>query len=75
MRFDNEASTIKESKKVYKSVLDGLTNKTNTIKETVGNKLSGEPKTSSKSQINESTAYVDESTKRMLDLMNKVNKR
>jgi hypothetical protein len=67
-RFDNEASTIKESKNVYKSVLESISKKP-MIQETVGNKIGKEAITSSKSQINETTAYEDESTKRMKALM------
>lgn len=67
-RFDDEATTIKESKKVYKSVLESL-NKKPTIQESVGNKLNNDNLASSKSQINETTAYEDASTVKMRKLM------
>ena len=69
-RFDAEASSMKESKKVFKSIQEGL-KKRSTLNESIGNKINPEPK-SSKSEINESTAYVDKSTQRMIDLMNKM---
>lgn len=70
-RFDSEASTLAESKKVFKSIQEGLKKRT-TLSESIGNKINSEPKSSSKSQINESTVYVDKSTQRMLDLMRKI---
>lgn len=73
-RFDSDASSMKDSKKVYKTIQEGLRKRT-PLKESVGNKLAGENKTSSKSQINESTAYTDPSTARMLELMQKVGRR
>lgn len=73
-RFDNEATSLTESKKVYKSIVSDLNKKT-TISESVGNKINADTKTSGHSNINESTAYEDESTRRMKELMRKVSRR
>lgn len=76
-RFDEEASTIEESKKVYNKILNELKNK-KPVNESVEEKLE-DTKTSSSSkaangEINESTAYVDESTAKIKDLISKVDK-
>jgi hypothetical protein len=71
-RFDAEAGNLKESKKVFKQIQESLKKRT-PLNESA-NKLNAEPKSSSKSQINESTAYEDASTRRMRDLMRKLNK-
>jgi hypothetical protein len=73
-RFDNEATNVKESKKVFKTIQEGL-NKRTPLAESVGKKIETEAKTSGKSQINESTAYEDASTKRMRELMAKMSGR
>jgi hypothetical protein len=70
-RFDEEATNLKESKKLYKSIINELESR-KPINETVENKLIKEVNTGSSKQLNESTAYVDPSTKRILDLIHRV---
>jgi hypothetical protein len=70
-RFDNEATTIKESKKLYKTIANELTTR-KPINESVENKFSNKINTSGAKQLNERTAYVDPSTKRIIDLINRV---
>ena len=70
-RFDEEVSNLKESKKLYKSIANELDTR-KPMNETVENKLIKEVSTSSSKQLNESTAYVDPSTKRILDLIKRV---
>ena len=68
-RFDEQVSTIEESKKLYKSIAAELGKKA-PITESIDNKLVSDGKTSSQSaQLNETTAYVDPAQKRVLDLM------
>ena len=69
-RFDEEVSNIQESKRLFKSIEKELSNK-KPISESVEGKISKE-KSSSTSQLNESTAYVDQGTKRIMDLMRRV---
>lgn len=69
-KFDNEVSNLIESKKLYKSIANELESR-KTIKESVENKIIKEVSTSTSKQLNESTAYVDPSTKRILDLINR----
>ncbi len=69
-RFDEEVSNIQESKRLFKSIEKELNNK-KPISESVEGKFSKE-KSSSTSQLNESTAYVDQGTKRIMDLMRRV---
>lgn len=69
-RFDEEVSNIQESKRLFKSIEKELSNK-KPISESVEGKFSKE-KSSSTSQLNESTAYVDQGTKRIMDLMRRV---
>lgn len=69
-RFDEEVSNIQESKRLFKSIEKELNNK-KPISESVEGKFSKE-KSSSASQLNESTAYVDQGTKRIMDLMRRV---
>lgn len=69
-RFDEEVSNIQESKRLFKSIEKELNNK-KPISESVEGKISKE-KSSSTSQLNESTAYVDQGTKRIMDLMRRV---
>jgi hypothetical protein len=45
------------------------------IAESIENKIIKEATTSSSKQLNESTAYVDPSTKRILDLIQRVEKK
>jgi hypothetical protein len=70
-RFDTEATNLKESKKLYKTIATELENR-KPIAESVENKIIKEATTSVSKQLNESTAYVDPSTKRILDLINRV---
>ena len=69
-RFD-EIETIKESKSLYKNIAGELTEKA-PITESVDKKVN---KTidSSKSNLNESTAYVDPQIKKIKDLMSRIN--
>ena len=69
-RFDEEVSSIQESKKLFKSIEKELANK-KPISESVEGKFSKE-KSSSTSKLNESTAYVDQGTKRIMDLISRV---
>jgi hypothetical protein len=69
-RFDNEVSNLVESKKLYKAIASELESR-KPIKESVENKLIKEVSTGASKQLNESTAYVDPSTKRILDLINR----
>jgi hypothetical protein len=70
-RFDEEVSNLKESKNLYKSIINGLESR-KPISESVESKLIKEVTTGSSKQLNESTAYVDPSTKRIIDLMKRV---
>jgi len=69
-RFD-EIETIKESKTLYKTIAGELTEKA-PITESVDKKVN---KTidSSKSNLNESTAYVDPQINKIKDLMSRIN--
>ncbi len=67
-KFDNEATTLAESKKVYKNIVEGFSSNKTTIAESIDNKMN-DVKTSSKSEINESVAYEDKSTARIKQLM------
>ena len=73
-RFDNEVSTLKESKKLYKTIDSELVNK-KPINESIENKIVTEVASSKSAQLNESTAYVDKETSRIMDLMKRVNNR
>jgi hypothetical protein len=73
-RFDEEVSNLKESKNLYKSIVNGLASR-KPINESVESKIIKEVSTGSSKQLNESTAYVDPSTKRIMDLINRVEKR
>lgn len=70
-RFD-EIETIKESKSLYKTIAAELTEKS-PITESVDRKVN---KTidSSKSNLNESTAYVDPQINKIKDLMNRIQR-
>jgi uncharacterized protein (DUF1697 family) len=72
-RFDNEVSNLIESKKLYKTIASELENR-KPINEAIEKKIIKEVSTSA-SKLNESTAYVDQSTARIIDLMNRVGKR
>ena len=69
-RFDG-AESIKESKGIYKTIKGELETKT-PITESVGNKVNRTVK-SSKSDLNEATAYVDPQIKAIKDLMKKIS--
>jgi hypothetical protein len=69
-RFDS-AESIKESKSIYKSVKSELDTKS-PITESVENKVNKTVK-SSKSDLNESTAYVDPQITAIKDLMRKLS--
>ena len=73
-RFDEEVTNLKESKKLYKTIANELEAR-QPITEAVENKIIKEATTSTSKQLNESTAYVDPSTKRIMDLINRVEKR
>ncbi len=72
-RFD-EVVNLKESKKLYRTIATELEVR-KPIAESVNNKIIKEAATSTSKQLNESTAYVDPSTKRIMDLINRVEKR
>lgn len=73
-RFDNEVSTLKESKKLYKTIESELKNR-KPLNESIENKIMKDVSTSKSTQLNESTAYVDKETSRIMDLMRRVNNR
>ena len=73
-RFDEDVLSLKESKKLYKTIVNELETR-KPISESVENKIIKEATTSSSRQLNESTAYVDPSTKRILDLINRVERK
>jgi hypothetical protein len=67
-RFDEGVSTLAESKKLYKTIINELESR-KSIAESVESKIVKESTSSSSKQLNETTAYVDPSTKRILELM------
>lgn len=73
-RFDEEVTTLKESKRLYKTIANELSSR-KPISEALERKIIKEASTGSSKQLNESTAYVDPSTKRILDLIQRVDKR
>jgi hypothetical protein len=73
-RFDEEVSNLKESKKLFKTIVNELETR-KPINESIESKIIKEATTSTSRQLNESTAYVDPSTKRIMDLINRVEKR
>jgi|TARA_B110000259_G_C14003187_1_gene397003 hypothetical protein len=70
-RFDDEVVTIREAKTLYKSIVSEMATKT-TVKESVSKIVETGSKSSSKSNLNESTAYSDPSTSRIMDLISRV---
>jgi hypothetical protein len=66
-RFDKDVTSLKESKKLYKTIVAELSSK-KTVAENVESKINKEV-TSGKTVIKESVVYSDPSTVRMLDLM------
>lgn len=73
-RFDDEVTNLKESKKLYKTISNELETR-KPIAESVESKIIKEAATSTSRQLNEATAYVDPSTQRIKDLINRVEKR
>jgi hypothetical protein len=73
-RFDSEATTLKESKRLYKSIVNELSSR-KPMNESIERKLNNEVSSGMSKQLNESTAYVDKETQRIKDLMNRVEKR
>jgi hypothetical protein len=69
-RFDDEVTNIQESKRLFKTIEKELGNK-QPISESVEGKFSKETSGSS-SNLNENTAYVDKDTKRIMDLIKRV---
>lgn len=70
-RFDTEVTSLKESKKLYNTIANELVNR-KPINEAVESKIIKEATSSVSKQLNESTAYVDPSTKRIIELMKRV---
>lgn len=73
-RFDSDATTLKESKKLYKSIVNELASR-KPINESIDRKLNNEVSSGISKQLNESTAYIDKETQRIKDLMSRVEKR
>ena len=73
-RFDTGVTNLKESKRLYRTIASEL-EKRETVREVVENKIIKEASTSNSKQLNESTAYVDPSTKRILDLISRVEQK
>ena len=73
-RFDGSVGSIKESQKLYKTIVSELNTK-KPVTESVESKINKESGSSSKTQITESTVYVDKSTQRIKDLINRVEQR
>ena len=73
-RFDEEVTSLKESKKLYKSIVNELENR-KPISESIENRIITEPTTGTSKKLNESTAYIDSSTQRIKDLINRVESR
>ena len=73
-RFDSEATTLKESKRLYKSIVNELSSR-KPMNESIERKLNNEVSSGMSKQLNESTAYVDKETQRIKDLMSRVEKR
>jgi uncharacterized protein (DUF1697 family) len=70
-RFDSDATTLVESKRLYKTISSELASR-KPISESIEGKLTKGATTSTSKQLNESTAYVDPSTQRIKDLINRV---
>lgn len=70
-RFDEGVTNLKESKKLYRTIANELASR-KPISEAIERKITKEGTTGSSKQLNESTAYVDPSTKRILDLIQRV---
>jgi len=74
LRFDEEVSNLKESKKLYKSIVNELESR-KPISESIERKIIKEATSSSSKQLNESTAYVDPSIRRINDLIHRIEKK
>lgn len=72
-RFD-AVTSLKESKKLFKTIDSELETR-KPISESIESKIIKEGASSISKQLNENTAYVDPSTKRIMDLINRVEKR
>ena len=73
-RFDDEVTTIKESKRLYKTISNELKSR-KPINEGIAEKLNKNVGSSTSKNLNESTVYVDQSTQRIMDLINRVESR
>jgi hypothetical protein len=73
-RFDEEVSTLKESKKLYRTIVSELSSR-KPMTESIDRKLNKDVTSGVSKQLNESTAYIDKETQRIKDLMNRVEKR
>jgi len=73
-RFDDEVSNLKESKKLYKTIVSELSVR-RPMNEAVENKIIKEVATSGSKQLNKATVYVDPSTQRIKDLIKRVEQR
>lgn len=73
-RFDDEVTNLKESKKLYKIIANELATR-KPINESIENKIIKEVSTGSSKVLNEATAYVDPSTQKIRDLINRVENR
>ncbi len=71
LRFDEEVTNLKDSKKLYKTIASELGTR-KPINEAVENKIIREVTSSTSKQLNEATAYVDPSTQRIIDLIKRV---
>ena len=72
-RFD-DVTSLKESKKLYRTIANELEDR-KPISESLENKIIKEATSGVSKQIVENTAYVDPSTKRIMDLISRVEKR
>jgi len=70
-RFDNEVASLKDSKRLYKSIANELGER-KPITESLEKKIIKEVNTGSSKQLTETTAYVDPSTQRIKDLIDRV---
>ena len=70
-RFDEEVTNLKESKRLYKTIVNELGTR-KPMNESVESKIIKEVTTSTSKQLNEANAYVDPSTQRIKDLIKRV---
>ena len=73
-RFDEEVTNLKESKKLYKTIVNDLSLR-KPMNESIENKIIKEVSTGSSKHLNETTVYVDPSTQRIKDLIKRVENR